>query len=301
MAKGEIPVNVMLAAKYELKRIQQWPVAVEPKLDGVRTLMISRNTEAIQFASRNGNPFPSLNHMSEEVQAVIQEFGRQWDKIYGVNVAPFREVFTEGITFDGESTAGREFNEGAGIIRRLREDAAAVISVFDVQVGLPYNLRRELLEKTFENIDARGNVILIPQELASSENEIIDHYDRFRSQGYEGAMVKLMNGEYWFRRHWTWMKLKHTDTFDVRIIGIIEGEGKYVGMLGAFYCEVFDDATDLVCGYVKVGGGFSDQERADFWNSWPAMKDTYIEVEAQERTPDGSLRHPRFLKVRNDK
>lgn len=85
---------------------------------------------------------------------------------------------------------------------------------------------------------------------------------------------------------------------DVVIINAFEGEGKYRGSLGGIV--VLHGNVS-----VKVGGGFSDLQRQEFWEVWNncrnSLEGRLVEVEYHEETPDGSLRHPRFIRFRDDK
>lgn len=92
-----------------------------------------------------------------------------------------------------------------------------------------------------------------------------------------------------------WLKVKPKDTADVFVTGFQAGTGKHKGKMGA-----------LLTNYGKVGTGFNDRERE--W--WQQMFDLHglrwlqtvlIEVEYMELTNGGKFRHPRFLRVRDDK
>jgi hypothetical protein len=85
-----------------------------------------------------------------------------------------------------------------------------------------------------------------------------------------------------------WLKVKTKYTADVRVTGLMAGGGKYVGVLGAF-------ETD----FGNVGTGLTDAERARY-NS-ESMIGALIEVEFMEMTPAGKFRHPRFVRIREDK
>ena len=78
-----------------------------------------------------------------------------------------------------------------------------------------------------------------------------------------------------------------------------EGTGKNIGKLGAFVCEGVDDGRDIV---VNVGSGFSDDDRAAYWNARDEVVGKVVEVRADAITQnqDGtySLRFPRFLRFR---
>lgn len=96
---------------------------------------------------------------------------------------------------------------------------------------------------------------------------------------YEGLVL---------RQGSTWLKVKGEETHDVSITNIIEGTGKFIGMLGAF-----------VTARGKVGTGFSDEERRLFFDL--NLIGSTIEVECQRLTPGGMFRHPIFKRMRFDK
>jgi len=76
---------------------------------------------------------------------------------------------------------------------------------------------------------------------------------------------------------------------------VIEGTGKYVGQLGAVECLLQNKQI------VRVGSGFKDDERTKLWERASELPGQYIEVKYQEKTKDGSLRFPVFLRFRKDK
>lgn len=106
------------------------------------------------------------------------------------------------------------------------------------------------------------------------------------SKGNEGLIIR--NGD-------TWFKVKPDDTADVLVTGFQWGTGKHKGKMGA-----------LLTAYGKVGTGFSDEERS--W--WAMMYELHgdlwlhkqlIEVGFMEWTSGGKFRHPRYLRIRDDK
>ena len=103
------------------------------------------------------------------------------------------------------------------------------------------------------------------------------------SEGYEGLVLHPDNGS-------DPLKVKPSQSHDVLVTGLIEGEGKHKGRLGAFMTPMG-----------KVGTGFTDQERQYLWNSRDMTVPIMIEVECMGLTPNGKFRHPRFIRVRFDK
>lgn len=111
------------------------------------------------------------------------------------------------------------------------------------------------------------------------------------SQGYEGLVLRQKaDGPGGVSK---WLKVKPVETYDVKVTGIIEGTGKHKGRMGALM-------TDMG----KVGTGFSDVERENWWTggrSNPGVLGLLIEVACMQLTPDGKFRHPRFVRIRYDK
>ena len=98
-------------------------------------------------------------------------------------------------------------------------------------------------------------------------------------EGYEGLVLRQGN---------KWLKVKPSETYDVPVIGMVEGTGKYKGKMGALITEMG-----------KVGTGFTDADREVFFPM--NVKGLIIEVECMSLTPAGKFRHPRFKRVRWDK
>ena len=94
--------------------------------------------------------------------------------------------------------------------------------------------------------------------------------------------------------------LKAIEDADLEVIDWVEGEGKYVGMLGALVCQSSDGKV-----VVSIGSGFSDEQRKNFTRE--ATVGRIVEVLYNERIasrdrPDtDSLFLPRFVELREDK
>jgi DNA ligase-1 len=77
------------------------------------------------------------------------------------------------------------------------------------------------------------------------------------------------------------------------------GTGKYENVLGNLICE--DEEGNLV----KVGSGFSDNQREEYWNERNELIGNIVEIQYQEVTKNKngtkSLRFPVFVRFRDDK
>ena len=138
-------------------------------------------------------------------------------------------------------------------------------------------------------------ILHVPFYVIKSAEEAWDAAKKFRDQGYEGAVAKQLSAVYVFDYASDWLKLKFTDTLDLKVTGFKEGTGKNVGRLGALLCQLPNGGT------VQVGGGYSDAQRDEFWKVKETLIDRVVEVEFQEMTKDGNLLFPQFLQLREDK
>jgi len=116
--------------------------------------------------------------------------------------------------------------------------------------------------------------------------------------GYEGIMLKDPDAVYQCKRSTNWLKLKPVITVDLTVTEIQEGTGKYAGLMGALVCEGDEDNKHIV---VSVGSGFSDEQRAEFYD--PKIVGQVVEIMADVITQskdaeDYSLRFPRFVRFR---
>lgn len=127
-------------------------------------------------------------------------------------------------------------------------------------------------------IDGRLKIMVVTDPTAAY---IEKEMRRAVAYGYEGLVLR--QGD-------VWLKVKPSETYDVRIKGFIEGKGKNSGKLGAFI-------TDRG----RVGTGFTDSDRSQYWGQQHDLEGAYIEVECMGLTPSGKFRHPRFKRMRWDK
>ena len=296
VAPGTIPTfDCMLAHKYDERHIKQWPVAVEPKYDGMRALLILE-LEGGQFVSRTGKPYTAVQWLADEIH----------DWIFVQRNALLTPM--SGMVIDGELVDPEGSFYAVGGARGKSEFRDVHFMAFDMIRTLcfkqghdpsPYLERRMALDIWIEDIN-HPHVKKAPVCYAHEHAAVMNYYTTVRNNGGEGVIVKPTDGEYHCKRSKAWLKIKDQQTVDAPIIGFEEGTGKYQGMLGAVIVNL-DDVE------VRVGSGFSDEQRKELWEimddgRWEELPSgRLIEIEYHEKTPDGSLRHPRFVRFRDDK
>ncbi|BBI61605.1 hypothetical protein HSBAA_29110 [Vreelandella sulfidaeris] len=133
----------------------------------------------------------------------------------------------------------------------------------------------------------------MPTVVVYDENSAKNEFASYQEEGFEGAVLKNPKASYSFRRSYNWMKMKSEESADLKIVGYEEGTGKYEGQMGALIVD-FNGVE------VNVGSGLTDALRRSMWeDKETSLIGRLVEVEYMEVTPDGSLRHPRFVCFRD--
>ena len=113
---------------------------------------------------------------------------------------------------------------------------------------------------------------------------------------HEGVMVNINHAPYEGKRTKNILKVKAMQDCDLKIIGFEEGTGKNKGTLGAII-------VDYKGFEVKVGSGFTDEDRKYFWNNQNELLGRVITVQYFEETTNKkdnslSLRFPVYRELR---
>ena len=293
---NKVPVfECMLAddsKKHEKKMVGE--VLVEPKLDGVRVIVICDvDKDEVKMFSRNGKELSNF-------PVIQQQFDDMLDQM------------SESMVFDGEvmsadfQTLMREIHRKAGA-----KTNDAVLNLFDC---MPlYNFQDGSCvdplwkrKETLESFKYGPNVSLVEQVKMNLSDEdgqkqFADYNKICIDKGYEGIMVKPINGIYECKRSALWLKVKPFIEVSLTVKAVEEGTGRNVGKLGALIVEGTDDGKFIK---TNVGSGLTDDNRDTFWSAKDKLIGQVVEVRAdaitqnQDSKDEWSLRFPRFLRFR---
>ena len=265
---------------------------IEVKLDGVRVITICYPSGHVDQYSRNGKELVNFPHIKQQIAKHVK-------------------LFKTAVVLDGEVMSS-SFQDLMKQVHRKSDVTSndAVLNLFDIlsldefKAGVgayPQSDRSTLLNNWYEPIqDHMPNVTVVGQELVDLDSsEGLARFGQINADaiagGYEGIMIKDPGAVYECRRSHAWLKQKPFIEVSLTVVGFEEGTGRNAGKLGAIICEGEDDGKGI---RVNVGGGFTDNERDDFWNNRDSILSHIAEVRADAVTQnqDGtySLRFPRF-------
>jgi bifunctional non-homologous end joining protein LigD len=311
--RGPMPEHVkpMLARTGKLPRGDAgW--TYEIKWDGVRAIAYSTPGE-LELESRN-----------------LKTITSQYPELGRLN----RALSSHAAILDGEIVAfdeqgrpsfaalQRRMHVGsAAQAKRLAKAVGVTYMIFDLLwldghslMGLPYGDRRELLEK----LDLNGESWQTPEPLTGRGREVLK---ATAEQQLEGIVAKRLDSTYEpGGRTSAWVKIKNVGRQELVIGGWVPGEGRRERGIGALLVGVYEDGAFRYAG--RVGTGFSDAEldrlgkllaelkRKDSpfaAGERPPRESVFVapelvaEVEFTAWTAAGSLRHPSYKGLREDK
>jgi len=267
----------------------EYPVRVEPKLDGLRCVAIKRNGAVTMF-TRSGSPIETLPTIKAALEAA------PWD----------------GFVLDAECM-GRDWNESASVVmshKTAKDDSGMILNVFDAMVfddwrdqanDSPLEDRIALVQELVAQV-ASEHVVQVGGITAADQDALLKAYGKAIENGFEGIMVKKLSSPYIFKRSDSVMKLKPVATYEGVIVGHYEGNrgSKREGLWGGFLVVMPNGVV------TKVGGGYNDKIRAEISIDPDGWIGKIIEVEGQPDplthnglTSDGKIRFPVFIRERD--
>lgn len=299
------PMLLKSCKEKTLKKFEGTHIAQE-KFDGNRIIVIKENN-IIQMQTRSGK-----NNLADEYPEIVTEL--------------LKTIETQFI-LDGELVF---VNKKTGNVVFLTCLSKETRSAYEVKLMLFDILERD--NTNFRNVPQINRTKLV-EEFVSEYNfkfiaavyTITNDFDGSYLQvidgGGEGLVLKKKTAIYKDgKRSADWLKVKKQDTTDCFIVGMMEGDGKYADQFGSLILAQYNKsgAVMVVCNC----SGFTDQQRTEFYNTlikepwvetFPSSKGelthivhkvapkTVVEIEFMERLESGSVRHPRFIRIRTDK
>lgn len=117
--------------------------------------------------------------------------------------------------------------------------------------------------------------------------------ESLKANEFEGTVWKKKDGKYGEAE--PWVKDKNETYIDMQIVGVVEGQGKYSGSLGAILVE--NTETGAV---TSVGTGFTDELRDEIYKNQDDYIGKTVEVKGLQVNSSGRVRAPRFSRIKDD-
>jgi len=229
------------------------------KLNGGKVRLYSRNLEDVTFM------YPDI------VEGIKKEIKAKEIILEGEAIG-FNPVSKEFLPFQETVQRKRKYE-----VEKKAKEIPLKLFVFELlyldgesYLNKPFLQRRKKLTTMIKSTNDvfKDTIIIAPQVITESEQEIELLFEKAISQGLEGIVAKKLDGIYQpGARGWNWIKFKRSysskieDTIDCLVMGYDLGKGKRAGFgIGAFLVGVFDEKEDRYLTVAKIGTGLSDEE-----------------------------------------
>lgn len=258
--------------------------AIMPKIDGWYFYIDFIDGKWGKLTSRAGREIPSVAHLNDLIEK---------------STLPKKDI---RLIFEG-TIPNMQFHELNGVFNRKEELAKdAVLHLHDVicltEPDLEFKYRYSIAEEFFNDLQffLKDKIELVPVLAVTAYEEMFyKYFNQIIEEGGEGIILKNYNAGYFFgKRNANMMKIKEEVTKDLAVVGMVEGEGKYKGTLGALIVQSRDGTKHQV-------SGMTDEQRNLWWEDRTSIIGKVAEIKAMKELPDGQLREPRFKCVRYDK
>lgn len=285
--------NVMLGTPIEKCNLKDgtW-ISLSRKLNGCRAAFVGN-----KIMTRQGKEYCGLEHIIKD----LHKLG-------------LRNCFVDGeLLYKNEEglSDSEAFQKGTGIAMSKDIDKSDLkLVIFDIfpleefwngKSKESYYERKQMLLEIKEDIelfDEVENVEVVHMCYEGTDHkEIWKWLDYAEENDWEGIMINL-DTPYECKRTKNLIKCKKFFSCDIQCTGVEEGSGRNKGTLGSLICEYKGFP-------VKVGSGFSDIDRKQFWKNPEEVIGKIISVKYKEETKNKSgsmsIQFPVFEAVRFDK
>tara|TARA_R110000851_G_scaffold5402_2_gene22407 strand:+ start:336 stop:1235 length:900 start_codon:yes stop_codon:yes gene_type:complete len=293
MIKPQKALHLYLELEKKRTKVADDEFVIFEKYDGWYGLRetIGEGLISSDIMSRAGRAIPSLVGLSASLSAFEQT------KQITVKGTIIFEILVEGIPV---------FSELNGMLNRSKgecECKGAYLMVHDFVTAddeaVPF-LERYQLASAYVEALGHPKVRIAPIIATGDCNEVQRQAEliwdrRSKDTSDEGAIGKRIDAPYSAgKRNKDIIKVKSEVTLECVVVGLEEGEGKYVGTLGKLIVQQKNGLTHSV-------SGMSDEERYQWWTNPDYIKGQVVELAAMQILENGSLREGRFKAVRHDK
>jgi len=282
---------------YSRIKSDDWPLYVQPKLDGVRCLIqaeqIPTNSAEIyeiKAYSRTDKEWKNIDHILKELKPFFQKYP---------------DVILDGELYNHDLRDN--FEKIISLVRKTkptdedRLESAEMVQFhcYDIiEERLRFSERNNFIKDKFKykgEFESDVNIILpTPSRLVYNTEEVEVAHEDYLELGYEGSILR-QNKLYECKRSWTLMKVKDFSDAEATIIGYEEGKGKREGHLGKFIMQD-DDGNQFGC---PPGTGYTYADMTIMLNNIHKYMGQTATFTYFQRTKAGSYRHPLFKAIRN--
>lgn len=297
----------MLAGKADLTKLK-YPIWVSPKLDGIRAVVLPDADGKLVVRSRSMKPIPNSH-----IQATLASPSFLW---------------LDGELIVGHPSAPDCYRKSDSGVMSHNKESDWKFYVFDhvEHQNIPFKDRfhraHNHLKSLYTEYDEPRRFQIVPHQRIENDEELLRYETRMIDQGYEGIMIRSIEGRYKQGRSTTnegiLLKLKRWTDSEAEIIGFEEEmentNESYTNEVGRTSRSTNQSGLkgknrlgnllvrNLADGVVfSVGSGLRDEDKTNIWNDQIGWLGRIIKYKHFEVGVKDKPRFPVFLGVRNER
>jgi DNA ligase-1 len=251
----------------------KYPVYSQPKLDGIRCIVKKDG-----MWSRNGKKIISAPHIFEAMEPLF--------------------ISNPDLIFDGELYADKfanDFNAICSLVKKTKptvDDLEASAEQIQYHIyDLPsHNTHFSIRIGALNKLALPKCCVIVLTDFVETENELMELYEEYVNEGYEGQMIRL-DKPYENKRSKSLLKHKSFIDEEYTILGVEEGIGNKTGMVGSF---IFESKTGK---RFNSSPKFNWEECQRMWSERDQLIGKSATVKYFNLTPDGIPRFPYVIKI----
>lgn len=198
----------MLATGYSEGKAK-FPCLAQRKFDGCRAICLIGKDDEVHLLSRGGKELnvPHIKEWAERHRDLLPLDG----ELYNHDELTFQQICS-AVKCNSPLTEKLKY------------------VVYDAPIsGYTNGMRQLLLQRSFKDMAPNEPVYLTGSVVVHNESEVQQWHDDCVKLGYEGAIIRNMDGKYIEGRSNDLMKLKRFDTDEFEIIDVVEAAGQDAG------------------------------------------------------------------------
>lgn len=308
---GKIKVpQCMLALKFDIDKLPSTGVIVDPKYDGGRNLA-TFNSGQVHFYTRKKKIVDCLDNLKPQVMVVFMVMQEYLGK--DINLPDGQTCI---YWLDGELYRhGWKLQKTMSAIRRSVNQSnlstEIVYMVYDLIDGLVKDVksnagqRRMFLTKVFNDDRVKNlpNIKLTPYKVCIEYPEIVGYFDKLIKLGYEGAIIRTIDGMYLghsSKRTEAMMKMKDFIDEEAWVMDIVPATGTHIGC-AKYILNSKPDGSGVEYGAVPAGDGIGDLEsrRRQLQNK-ELFIGSCVTVKYTEKSDDGIPKYANIILFNRD-
>lgn len=258
----------------------RFPMYASEKFDGVFCAALQLPDGSVGIFSRTGERYTSMKHLEEVLRDDLM-LGNGEMLLFEAYCNDIPQSIISGWCRDQQNQHPQIMAMLHTYVQRngwqclTKMDAESIGTVPSVMYGPYVHLVRHVLVESLDEAKYLANVVWD----VGGEGIVLNAIDAFYQPG---------------KRNESMIKIKRVLSYDLEVVGVYEGKGKYAGTLGGLVCRWRGGKT------IKVSG-MSDDQRNEWYRNPDRIIGRIVEVHAMDESSKGLLREPRFKVVRFDK